>query len=88
MYEKVRQFNHEPGKFDFEAHTTASIADFRAKQKPYLEEESEKRRQGLILPKSLGPQKHSKPDSRMIPGGEYFILDEVAKIKDRSTPQK
>ena len=31
QYEKVRQFNDEPGKFDFEKHTTESIQSFREK---------------------------------------------------------
>ena len=30
-YEKVRQFNHEPGSFDFERHTQESIAKFQVK---------------------------------------------------------
>ena len=28
-FEKVRQFNHSPGEFDYEKHTQESIAKFR-----------------------------------------------------------
>ena len=28
-FEKVRQFNHSPGEFDFEKHTQESITKFR-----------------------------------------------------------
>ena len=57
LYEKVRQFNNEPQKFDHEAWIKESIHRFRQKQKEIdaktmLESEAVK----------LGPQSHSKVD--------------------------
>ena len=84
QYERVRAFNHTPQQFDFEAYTQWSIADFREKQNAMREAEERLREDEKIEgQKSLGPQKHSKPDRKMVPGGEHFILDEIKKVVDR-----
>ena len=46
-YETVRQFNHNPGSFDFEKHTQASIARFHAKLEQRKAERTEEARQSL-----------------------------------------
>lgn len=76
QYEKVRQFNHQPGSFDYQSWIDESIGRFRAKQSE-LEEKEVKIKTAKV---ALGPQKHSKLDMPKIPGSnEYFILDEIKK---------
>ena len=73
-FEKVRQFNHSPGQFDFEKHTQESITKFRDLLK------LRKAKRTIEAQQSLGPQKHSKPGSPMIPGQtEHFVIDEIKK---------
>ena len=73
-YEKVRQFNHDPHRFDFVKHTEEALRMFQSK----LDQRKSERK--LQAQKTLGPQKHSKPGSAMIPGQtEHFIIDEIKK---------
>ena len=37
-FEKVRQFNHSPGQFDFEKHIRDSIVSFKAKHEKIVTE--------------------------------------------------
>lgn len=80
LYEKVKQFNSQPGSFDHEGWVQQSIQRFRAKQK---EQEEKAVKVNMTEKVKLGPQSHSKVDMPKIPGSnEYFILDEIKKRMD------
>ena len=82
QYEKVRQFNDEPGQFDFEAHTTERISDFRNKQKLMREIAEKNKEEKAAI--SIGAQKHSKPGMPLPGSSNHFILDEINQNIKRS----
>ena len=78
-FEKVRQFNHAPNSFDIEKHTQESIEIFHAKMKKRLAERT------VDASKSVGAQKHSKPNRPMLVNQkEHFVIDEIKKQVDRT----
>jgi len=77
--ERVRQFNHEPQKFDYQAHTDRSIADFRAKQALVDKAFASLAAEGKGPQTLMGAQSHSKANRPMIPGGGAFIQQDIDK---------
>lgn len=71
--ELVRQFNHEPQKFDYQLYTEKAIADFRSKQALVDKAFASLAAEGKGPQTLLGAQSHSKANRPMIAGGGAFI---------------